>query len=226
MRTFPIRLTLAAENSAIPTLAVLALTSLICGCSEKPAAAPFVPAAPPQVSAAEAPGEGHARVQILDFAGIEQLIASHRGQVVVLDAWSTSCVPCVKEFPKLVALHARYSPEQLACISLSFDFEGIGTPQEQVPRVLKFLERQGATFENVVSSEESDVLYRKFKLASVPAVFVYDRSGQLRKRFDNEAAAREADAFTYEQVGQLVAELVAEDAGQAPVTTAEEAPAN
>ena len=42
-------------------------------------------------------------------------------------------------------------------------------------------------------------------------MFVYDKSGKLRKRFDNEKAVREADVFTYEQVGQLVAELLDED---------------
>ncbi len=76
----------------------------------------------------------------------------------------------------------------------------------------KFLERQGATFENVLAGEESDALYRKFHLASVPAVFVYDRSGKLRKRFDNEQAAGDADVFTYEQVDHFVAQLLAEPA--------------
>jgi len=63
------------------------------------------------------------------------------------------------------------------------------------------------------------LLYRKFKLAAVPAVFVYDRAGRLRKRFDNEAAHTKAEAFTYEQVGQLVAELVEDSAGSQPPPT-------
>ena len=149
-------------------------------------------------------------LQILDFEGIQKLIASHRGKVVVMDAWSTSCTPCIKEFPKLVALHHEFGPQKLACISLSFDFEGIGTPQEQVPRVQGFLQSKGASFDNVLSSEESASLYRKFHLASIPAVFVYDQSGNLSKRFDNQQAQSEAESFTYEQVRELVAKLLAE----------------
>ena len=152
------------------------------------------------------------RLSIVDYQGILDTVARHRGQVVVMDAWSTSCPPCMKEFPNLVALSRRYEPEQLACISLSFDYEGLGQPEEQQDRVLKFLRAQQATFENLLSSEESDVLYRKFKLAAVPAVFVYDRAGKLRKRFDNEQAKTKEEAFSYEQVGQLVAELLAEPA--------------
>jgi thiol-disulfide isomerase/thioredoxin len=153
-----------------------------------------------------------ATVQLLDYDGIQKLIESKRGQVVVMDAWSTSCPPCLKEFPHLVELHKQHGASGLACISLSFDFEGIGTPEEQLPNVEKFLNDQGATFDNVLGSEESDALYRKFQLASVPAVFVYDRQGNLRKRFDNQQAKSERDAFTYEQVGELVKELLNEPA--------------
>jgi thiol-disulfide isomerase/thioredoxin len=147
-------------------------------------------------------------IQILDFKGIQKLIESKRGKVVVMDAWSTSCPPCIKECPNLVALHKKYADSRVTCISLSFDYEGIGKPEEVEPKVLDFLKSQGATFDNLLSSEESDVLYRKFKLASVPAVFVYDRQGKLVKRFDNAAAKTEADAFTYQQVETLVKELV------------------
>jgi thiol-disulfide isomerase/thioredoxin len=125
-----------------------------------------------------------------------------------MDAWSTSCPPCLKELPRLVALHKQHSKDGLACISLSFDYEGIGSPEKVKPQVEEFLISQGAGFDNVLSTEESDSLYRKFKLASVPAVFVYDREGKLAKRFDNESAATEEDAFTYEQVSQLVQELI------------------
>jgi thiol-disulfide isomerase/thioredoxin len=150
---------------------------------------------------------------IVDYQGIMEAIAAHRGKVVVMDAWATSCPPCMKEFHNLVELHKQYGPDKVACISLSFDYEGLGTPEEQAPRVLKFLESQGATFENLMSNEESDALYRKFDLAAVPAVFVYDRAGKLRKRFDNQQATSADEQFTYKQVKELVAQLVDEPAG-------------
>jgi len=150
------------------------------------------------------------RLSIVNFDEIQQRVAQQRGKVVVMDAWSTSCPPCMKEFHHLVELHKKYDPQQLACMSLSFDYEGLDTPEQVQGPVLDFLRKQGATFENLMSNEESDVLYKKFKLAAVPAVFVYDRQGQLRKRFDNEQAQSKADAFTYEQVESLVAELLKE----------------
>ncbi len=138
-------------------------------------------------------------LQILDYQQIQNLIASHHGQIVVLDCWSTSCPPCIEEFPKLVALHKKYDHTKLACISLSFDFEGPGTPADVQPDVLKFLQRQNATFENVLSSEPSDALLKKMNLASIPAVFVYDAEGDVH-RFEGSKA--------YDDVLPLVSKLI------------------
>ena len=188
-------------------LATLFLLPML-GCKPKgtPAARPA-----PVVAAKPAEAQG-VELKTLDFDGIQQLIASHKGKVVVMDAWSTACPPCIEEFHNLVDLHKGYPAEQVACMSLSFDYEGVGRPEEQAPRVLKFLREQNATFDNVLSSEESDVLYRKFRLAAVPAVFVYDQQGALAKRFDNEDAKTKSEEFSYSQVKELVAELVAKEA--------------
>jgi thiol-disulfide isomerase/thioredoxin len=153
----------------------------------------------------EAPA-AEVELSTLNFDEIQQRIADKRGKVVVMDAWSTACPPCLKDFHNLVELHQQYGPDDVACISLSFDYEGIGKPQDVREPVIKFLRAQGATFDNLMSNEESDVLYRKFKLNSVPAIFVYDRAGTLRERFENEGA--------YEQARALVAELVKESPGE------------
>ena len=140
-------------------------------------------------------------VQIKDFSGIMDTIASHRGKVVVMDAWSTQCEPCIKEFHNLVTLQRKF-PEQVACMSLSFDYEGLGKPEDQRGKVLEFAEPQQATFDNLLSSEPSDDLYAKFKLPSIPAVFVYDQQGQLAERFDSRKP------FTYADVTAKVEKLL------------------
>ncbi|MFV2069426.1 MAG: TlpA disulfide reductase family protein [Pirellulales bacterium] len=140
--------------------------------------------------------ESQVKLQVLDTQGLEQLIASHRGKVVVMDAWSTACPPCIKEFPGLVRLHHRYGPDRLACISLSLDYEGVGSPHDVEPDVLRFLRRQRATFDNVLASLESDQMLKKLGVYSIPAVFIYDRTGKLVKRFDSSSG----EEFTYHDV--------------------------
>ena len=155
---------------------------------------------------------GEVTLQIADWDETLKLVASHKGQVVVLDAWSTSCAPCMREFPNLVKLHRKYGGKQVACMSLACDYAGIKNkpPEYYRERVLKFLTKQGATFENLLSSVPSDELFdKKMELSSIPAVYVFGRDGKLVKRFDNEKAEKEEDNFTYADVTKLVEELVA-----------------
>lgn len=159
--------------------------------------------------AKEDAAEPKVELQIKSYDEIQELIAGHKGQVVVMDAWSTSCEPCLKAFPGLVALHKKLGAEGVACISLSFDFEGLGKPEERREDVLAFLKEQGATFENLLSSDDSDTLYTKFKLPSIPAVFVYDQTGKLAKRFDD--TDRDQPHFTYDDVEKLVKSLLEKD---------------
>lgn len=176
-------------------------------------------AAPPQTSTdqAAAPAADTAvpnaapvevDVQIKDHEGIVKLIESKRGKVVVMDCWSTWCEPCKKEFHNLVELHQQYGPDKLACISLSFNYEGAKreTPEEHRDEVLAFLREQGATFDNVIASVPAEDLYKllQFKTASVPAVFVYDQQGELARQLSGEVS--------YDDVRKVVAELLADAA--------------
>ena len=180
----------------VPSLVLTIVAVLVApaGCG-RPAAPPAVPAAP--------------QLQRVDHEGLLQILAERRGRVVVLDCWSTSCPPCVREFPGLVALEARYRG-RVECMSLAFDFEGLGSVDEAAGRVEAFLRQVGAgRIVNLLATEEADVMYRKMELDSVPAVYVWRPDGSLARRFDaNDSAARLGRPFTYEDVELEVRSLL------------------
>jgi thiol-disulfide isomerase/thioredoxin len=136
-------------------------------------------------------------LEIASWEEVEQRVAEHAGKIVVLDLWSTSCQPCLREFPHLVALHNKY-PDDVVCMSVSTDYAGIKSkpPEFYRERVTEFLTGQGATFENYLCSVESDELFPKLELASIPAVMVFGTDGQLVNRFDNDDG-KYGDEFTY-----------------------------
>ncbi|HEV3416840.1 MAG TPA: TlpA disulfide reductase family protein [Pirellulales bacterium] len=147
-------------------------------------------------------------LKILDYPGIERLIADRRGKVVVLDVWSTACPPCVKEFPDLVSLYRRIGAKRLACISLSLDYDGAGKAEDAAPAVLAFLRKQNARFDNVLASVEPEAILKQLEIPSIPAVFVFDRSGMLREKFTDGASSKGRPV--YDRVEELVNQLLAE----------------
>jgi thiol-disulfide isomerase/thioredoxin len=155
-----------------------------------------------------APPAAPLEVRLVDHAELMAAVAAQRGRVVVLDCWSTACPPCVQEFPRLVELAARH-PE-VACLSLSFDYEGIGTPEDSLPQVREFLTQVGAgRIENLLGREEADLMCRQLELASVPAVYVWRTDGSLARRFDDDdAAKRLGRPFTYADVEATVLEAL------------------
>lgn len=147
------------------------------------------------------------------WADVQKLIKENPGKVVVVDAWSTSCVPCMREFPHLVELHKKYS-KQAVCVSFSCDFVGIkGKPPEfYQERVLKFLKSKQATLVNFLATETADEAYEKMGIDSIPAVFVYGPDGKLAQKFDSEYknGGDSEEPFTYKDVTTLVDKLIAQ----------------
>lgn len=160
---------------------------------------------------------GDVNVHILDLAAIKQRIAAHKDKkVVVVDFWSTSCEPCMKEFPGLVALADKH-PDDVACMSVSLDFEGGKNkkPEDVQAKVLKFLTSLNPPpkrVDNLLSATPSDDVLSDASLnlgGSPPVVVVYGRDGTVAKVFENSTADSEDDYFTYADVSKLVDELLA-----------------
>ncbi len=192
------------------------ITVLGCGADSpnKPAPITTTPVAngnatPPIVAEPKANG---VTLDIKNWDETLSLVAEHKGKVVVLDLWSTSCEPCMIEFPHLVGLHKKHGGDKLVCLSASCDYIGLKNkpPETYRPQVLEFLMKQEAKFQNVLLNVDPDVLFEKIDLASIPAVFVFGSDGQLAKRFDNDNAKKGED-FTYQKdIVPFVEKLLAE----------------
>lgn len=153
-----------------------------------------------------------------DWPQIEALVKEQRGKIVVLDLWSTACEPCMDEFPNLLKLQGKY-PDDVAGISFDLDYAGIPSkPQAGYrERVLKFLNGQNkSTVRHRMSTVAADEIFAQISLDSIPAIFVYDREGQLVKKFNGLMGPKEE--LSYEKhvipfVEQLVTASQAQPAG-------------
>ena len=212
-------------RTVISTVCFIAVASVLAGCQQESANEPSAP----EVSLGESennsphspqpttdPGSDVAasadtvQLKIATFDGLQASIKASQGKIVVVDYWSTSCPPCMTEFPGLVAIHNELPHDQVRCISASLDYEGlVDFPIEAARKsALEFLEQQQATLNNFILSEDSlTVMDDKLKIASIPAVFVFGSDGKLARMFDESSG----ESFTYEKdITPFVKELVAQ----------------
>ena len=133
--------------------------------------------------------------------------AQSAGKVTVVDLWSLSCEPCLREFPGLVALHQQLG-SSVQCIAVDMDYDGRKSrpPERYADRVGAFLASVGAIgFPTYISSTPSEDVFTSMKIASLPAVLVYGTNGKVVKTFVDAGATA---GFNYESdIVPLVANL-------------------
>ncbi len=141
-------------------------------------------------SAGKKPTPPAVQVEVASFAQIQNAIAKHQGKVVVVDYWSSWCAPCLKELPEMVQLHKDLG-DKIVCLTVDVDFAGIEgeKPEQHRENVLGILTKNQATMRNFISSDPDLAVFDKLRVASVPALHVFDRAGKLHQRFDNENGA-------------------------------------
>jgi thiol-disulfide isomerase/thioredoxin len=189
-----------ARSARVQLLFALSITLMI-GCAERETtkgtsgAKGNSPSAPPPASSSN-----DVRLESVSVAQWDQALATHKGKIVVVDTWATTCIPCVEEFPQLVALHGKYAADGVVCMSVSVD--------EKTDRdaAHDFLKKQKATFPNYfIDDPKEQAWWDKWKIGAIPVVLVFDREGKLARKFDIDDPDNQ---FTYEDVEKLVAELV------------------
>lgn len=185
--------------SALPCVMSAAL---IAGLGCQPGGGQSSPPAGSDQASGDTPA-GQVTVRIADRQVYEGVLAKHRGKPILVDFWSTWCVPCTEQFPHTVQLHAKYAASGLAVISVSLD-----EPSDEA-RVKTFLEKQGATFDNLLSKwGGDDPSFENFDIrtGTIPHYKLYDRDGKLVETFTVDPAADKQ--FTAADIERSVRKLL------------------
>lgn len=96
-------------------------------------------------------------------------LADLRGDAVLLNAWATWCVPCLKEMPMLQAVHERYGPLGLRVIGISVDGKDSAVIRD-------FAVQRG--FAYPLAADRQSRLVRSFGWSrGIPKTLLIDRAG-------------------------------------------------
>jgi thiol-disulfide isomerase/thioredoxin len=105
-----------------------------------------------------------------------QTLADYKGKVVVLDFYATWCEPCRAETPHLVRLQNEYGNKGLQVIGLNV---GGDDDRDKVPAYAKKF-----SISYPMAYPDDDLVARYLSdIQDIPQSFVFDRNGELLRRF-------------------------------------------
>jgi peroxiredoxin len=106
---------------------------------------------------------------LADEAGGTLSLTDLEGKVVVLDFWSTTCPPCLREMEDLKVLWRRMKPRGVSVV-------GVSTGGESPSQVARFGEDRGVDYPLVVDGGAVAAAYR---VSSLPTLYVIDANGRI-----------------------------------------------
>ncbi|MBW4661773.1 MAG: thioredoxin family protein [Drouetiella hepatica Uher 2000/2452] len=152
------------------------------------------PAEVAQLSAANLPP---ARGILPEFQGIQQwlnseplTIAGLKGNVVMVQFWTFSCINCQRTLPYLVEWHQKYASQGLRIV-------GVQTPEfpfeRDIGNIQNALEQAKITYPIAVDNDFKT--WKAYQNQYWPHLFLGDRQGQLRYDHIGEGAYAETEAL-------------------------------
>lgn len=131
-----------------------------------------------------------ATVEVVDFAKLEQVLASHRGHPLVLNLWATWCGPCVEELPELVEVAHAHEKRGVATLLVSYDLQiPKADPTTILPRVARFVEGRKYDLPVLVyDAPDQEAINERLKLPGhIPVTLAFDKDGREVDRCEGEA---------------------------------------
>jgi cytochrome c biogenesis protein CcmG/thiol:disulfide interchange protein DsbE len=126
------------------------------------------------------------------FDGSTTRLSDLRGQVVVLNFWSSWCAPCREEAADLERAWQRYKGRGVTLL-------GVGV-WDQDAAAREFLLEQGITYPNGFP-EGGRPVAAQYGVGGIPETFVIDRRGNLVRRWNGPV--------TVAQLGELIEDALA-----------------
>ena len=153
-----------------------------------------VAATPSAVAASHATAAATAGpVALVSAEQFSTQLASHQGELVVLNLWATWCVACLQEIPDLIALSQEFAGRGVTLLAVSMD------DPEELARVTAFRDKHFPAFKTLLRSEPSmDTLVSRIDPAwneLLPTTYLIGRDGAVRKRLQGK---RSLEAFRKE----------------------------
>jgi thiol-disulfide isomerase/thioredoxin len=101
----------------------------------------------------------------------------HRGRLVLLDFWETTCIPCQHAIQHLKIWQDRYGPYGLEVIGIAYEQ---GAPEERVQKVERVRQRLAINYRLLMGSDPVQCPVRvQFGIQAYPTLVLLDDNGRI-----------------------------------------------
>jgi len=126
--------------------------------------------------------------------GSKSSTQAHRGEVLLVNFWATSCVSCVAEMPQIVTTHQKFKSRGYQTVAVAMDYD-------QPAAVAHFAQSRALPFG--VAFDKSGEVARAFgDVRLTPTTFLIDKQSRIVKRY--------LGAPDFAALERLIDELLAE----------------
>lgn len=122
------------------------------------------------------------------FDGGTFRLADHRGEVVVVNFWASWCPPCRREAPRFAAADAAYRDRGVVFVGVDF--------QDREEDARAFIRAFDIRYPN--GPDPAGDIARAYGVSGLPATFIIDRQGRIRRRWPGEITSEQLTGFIEE----------------------------
>ena len=102
----------------------------------------------------------------------QMTLSALRGQVVVINLWTSWCPPCREEMPAIEQVYGQYKGQGLEVLAVNSTF------QDDEQAAAEFVQELGLTFPILL--DRDGAVSRRYRLQALPTTFFVDRRGVIR----------------------------------------------
>jgi len=115
------------------------------------------------------PNTAATKFERMNSAKLKEVLASNKGNVVLINFFATWCPPCRQEVPELIQLKNSYAGKNVVFIGLNVDETGEET-------LKPFAEKVGFNYPVYLADPE---LSKEYQVDAIPNSFLFSKDGKL-----------------------------------------------
>jgi hypothetical protein len=123
-------------------------------------------------------------IEVADAKQIEKLVRNETENYRLINVWSITCIPCIRELPELVTINRMYRGRPFEMITVCMD------PPDQQEAALRFLRKHHVSSKNLIfTSDDKDALAEALDAkwqGPVPYTILVAPGGEIVERWTDE----------------------------------------